>query len=260
MRMTIRWNRVAIYLFNAIACASISDVCDAQALPERGMCPHCKSTGDCVPRMSDYPAYPNTSSNPLRIMDCRKGECEEASVVERWKRSMQASHWGYPENFQRNTYGSANRGTFSSNIRDGAIERATLYRLDFYSEDSGQPQMLTPRGLEKLEKAICVSQAYGSALRIERSSRPELDQLRVAWLAEHPSVIAAGITSEGIALIAKPMGIQAVEAMRSYQKGILGSGGSSLSSGSQGGAFGANSGGGTGVQGAGGPGGFSGMR
>ncbi len=257
MRNTIRWNRIAGYLFKAMLCMSLSEVCNAQALQESGVCPHCKSSGECVVKMSDYPAYPNTYGNPVRLMDCRNGECEGASVVERWKRSMQASHWGYPENFQRNMYGSSNRAAFASNIRDGAIERATLYRLDFYPEDSSQSQMLTPRGVERLEKAICVSQSYGSALRIERSSRPELDQLRVAWLVEHPSIVGAGITSDGILLIAKPMGIQATEAIRRYQKGILGSGNASVPSGSGGGAMGSSMGG---LPSLGASGGSAGMR
>lgn len=182
-------------------------------------CRECQNGASCVPAMTDYPAFQTTYGNPYRIMDCRKGECE-SSVVERWKRSMQASHWGYPEYFHRNTYGYAHRNAFANNIRDGAIERATLYLLDFYPEDSAYAHMLTPKGLEKLEKSICVSTNFGSPLRVEKSTRSDLNERRLKWLSEQTSVVQAGIPHESICLIAKPMGIQATEAIRSYQQGI----------------------------------------
>jgi hypothetical protein len=185
----------------------------------------------CVPGMPDYPAFQNTYGNPYRIMDCRNGECE-STVMNRWKRSMQASHWGYPEYFHKNSYGYANRNAFANNIRDGAIERSTLYLLDFYPENSPYAHLLTPKGLERLEKSICVGATLGSALRVEKSARPELDELRLQWLAEHPWVVAAGLDSNSIQLVSKPVGIQASEAIYRYQRGIAaptnaGSGGAS---------------------------------
>jgi hypothetical protein len=178
-----------------------------------------QSIGRCVPAMPDYPAFQSSYGNPYRIMDCRNGDCE-STKIERWKRSMQSSHWGYPEYFHRNTYGHAHRNAFANNIRDGAIERATLYHLDFYPEDSPYAHMLTPKGLEKLEKAICVSNTFGSPLKVEKSNNPELNEKRRQWLSEQSTVAQAGILPDSIWLTAKPMGIQATEAIRNYQQGI----------------------------------------
>ena len=202
-----------------------SGCCLGQVLRESAECPGClgfhPNVGSpCVHRMTDYPAYESKFANPYRIMDCRDEDCQ-GNALQRWKRSMQASHWGYPEYFQGNTFGMPNRQAFSANIRDGAIERATLYNMDFYPEDSAQSQMLTPRGIERLQRALCVSQAYGSGLRFEQASQSELTQQRRTWLAEHPEVLAAGITIEEIRPIARPMGIQASEGIRRYQQGIL---------------------------------------
>lgn len=204
-----------------------SECCLGQVLREVTECPRCmgsQATGGspCVHRMTDYPAYESKFSNPYRIMDGRNEECQ-GNALQVWKRGMQASHWGYPEYFQSNTFGIPNRQAFSANIRDGAVERATLYNMDFYPEDSAQFQMLNPRGLERLQRALCVSQAYGTGLRFEQASKSELTQQRRAWLAEHPEVLAAGITLEEIRPIARPMGVQASEGIRRYQQGILNS-------------------------------------
>ena len=37
MRSTIRWNRIAGYLFKAMLCMSLNEVCNAQALQESGV-------------------------------------------------------------------------------------------------------------------------------------------------------------------------------------------------------------------------------
>lgn len=182
-------------------------------------CSRCQNGEACVPGISDYPAFQRTYGNPYRIMDCRNGDCE-STVMDRWKRSMQASHWGYPEYFHRNSFGSSQRNAFSNNVRDGAIERSTLYLLDFYPEDSAYPFMLTPKGLERLEKAICVSNALGSSLRFEKTTRPEINEMRRQWLAEHPMVVSAGIQLSNIQMISKPIGIQGAEAIFRLQRGL----------------------------------------
>lgn len=182
-------------------------------------CPRCQSGANCVPGISDYPAFQRTYGNPYRIMDCRNDQCE-SSVLDRWKRSMQASHWGYPENFHQNSFGSSQRNAFSNNIRDGAIERSTLYLMDFYPEDSSYPFMLTPKGLERLEKAICVSNTLGSPLKFEKSTRPEINEMRRQWLSEHPLVAAAGIPISNIQMNSKPIGIQGTEAIYRLQRGL----------------------------------------
>jgi hypothetical protein len=170
--------------------------------------------------------------NPYRIWDCRDtGDCD-STVLQRWKRSMQASHWGYPEYFHRNTFGYSNRNAFSNNIRDGAIERATIYLMDFYPEDSPYAHMLTPKGFERLEKAVCVSKSLGSPLRFEKSHRAELNELRRQWLSEHPSILAAGLDPSSIQWVSNPSTIMATEAIRSYQRGISASSNQASPSGS----------------------------
>lgn len=194
-------------------------------------CSKCQDGSTCVHGLTDYPAMQKSYGNPYRIWDCRDtGDCD-STVVQRWKRSMQASHWGYPEYFHRNNFGYANRNAFSNNIRDGAIERATIYLMDFYPEDSTYAHMLTPKGLERLEKAICVNKSLGSPLRFEKSTRPELNELRRQWLSEHPLILAAGLDSGNIQWISNPSTIMATEAIRSYQRGISGSSGQASSSG-----------------------------
>lgn len=183
-------------------------------------CSQCQNGKTCVPGMPDYPAFQNTFGNPQRIWDCRNDSDCQPNLIDRWKRSLQASHWGYPEYFHRNSYGLANRIAFANNIKDGAIERSTIYSIDFYPEDSAYAHMLTPRGIERLEKALCVSTTLGSPIRIEKSVRPELNELRRQWIAEHPVLTASGIDPDRMQWVSKPVGIQAVEAIRSYQRGI----------------------------------------
>lgn len=218
-----RW--IAVLGWMLCQAVLVSKCCLGQVLGESADCPRCmgaQATGGsaCVHRMTDYPVYESKFANPYRILDCRNEDCQ-GNALQRWKRSMQSSHWGYPEYFHGNTFGMPNRQAFSANIRDGAIERATLYNIDFYPEDSVQSQMLTPGGIQRLQRALCVSQAYGTGLRFEQASQSELTQLRRTWLAEHPEVLAAGITLEEIRPIARPMGILASEGIRRYQQGIL---------------------------------------
>ena len=219
MRKQPNWNRVAAQSIGLAVILVFAPDRELFAFQEPSVCSRCQNVGSCVPKMQDYPAFQSTYGNPYRIFDCSNEDCQ-GSAVQRWKRSMQQSHWGYPEHFQKNAFGVANRNAFSANIRDGAIEKTTLYQLDFYPENSPQAHMLTPKGLERLEKALCVSQAYGTGLQFEQAARAELNDQRRAWLAEHPEVLAAGISSVDIRQAKRPMGIQAAEAIRRYQQGI----------------------------------------
>lgn len=234
-----KWNRIAVRAIRLCTAAFVplvflqSTVC-GQFSQEPSVCSHCQSAGHCVHRLQDSPAFEAKYGNPYRLMDCQKGECQ-STPLERWKRSMQASHWGYPEYFQSNTFGSSNRNAFTANIRDGAIERATLYKLDFYPEDSPQARQLTPKGLERLEKSLCVSQAYGCGLRFEQSTSKELTQQRREWIAELPEVIAAGVTIQDIRPVGRVAGVFASEGIRRYQIGVSGGLGSGSSTGSAGG-------------------------
>jgi hypothetical protein len=204
-------------LVHAAFFASYGNVCEAQETNETPQFADCREPSECVPRLADYPAFTHTYSNPYRIIDSRKSD-PSSHMMDRWKRSLQASHWGYPEYFKRNSFGSANRAAFTNNIRDGAIERGTLYAIDFYPFDSPKAPMLTPKGLERLERAICVAQAYATNLRIEKTNNPELDEARRAWLADHPMVLQSGIQADMILLHSNPMSIQAAEAIRRLQQ------------------------------------------
>ena len=226
MRKQSHWTHVAAQCTGIAAILALASDMPVFAYQDPSVCARCQNAGQCVPKIQDYPAFQSTYGNPLRIMDCRNENCRnedcQGSAVQRWKRSMQQSHWGYPEHFQRNAFGVPNRNAFSANIRDGAIEKATLYQMDFYPESSPQAHMLTPKGIERLEKAVCISQAYGSGLQFEQAARTELNDQRRIWLADHPVVLAAGITSVDIRPVARPMGIQADQAIRRYQLGISG--------------------------------------
>jgi len=134
---------------------------------------------------------------------------------------LQENHWGYKDYFRQNTFGHATRSAFASNLREAAVERITLYQMDFYSEDSSNAQMLNPTGLERLEKAITINQAYGKALRVEMTkTRQEINQQRVAWLLGHPSVLAAGISNDSIILVGDVASTAGTDAIRWYQRGI----------------------------------------
>ncbi len=219
--------QTAIFLIHVGVFASYGNLCEAQESIETPPLANCREPSECVPRLADYPAFPHTYSNPYRIIDSRKSN-PSSHMMDRWKRSLQASHWGYPEYFQRNTFGSANRGAFTNNIRDGAIERATLYAMDFYPSDSPKAAVLTPKGLERLERAICVAQAYATSLQVEKTNNPELDEARRIWLTEHPMVLQSGIQADMILLNSNPMSIQAAEAIRRLQQTTRGSTSSAL--------------------------------
>lgn len=224
MPMQWIWNRKSNRWFAIIGLllwqsAQFEPMCLGQVLEGKPACSRCNGDGECVHRLTDYPAFENKTPNPSRLLESCDDDCQ-GNAFQRWKRGLQSSHWGYPEYFHGNTFGIANRHAFSANIRDGAIERSTLYQMDFYPEDSPRSQMLTPRGLERLQRALCVNQAYGGGLRFEQATHSELTQLRRAWLAEHPEVLGAGITFEQIRPIGRAMGIQATEAVRRYQQGL----------------------------------------
>lgn len=175
--------------------------------------------GKCLPGLVDYPAYQPKYPNPYHVKDCGCKDCKQ-TTAQRWKRSLQASHWGYKDYFQQNTFGDSLRSGFAANIRDGALERTTLYLMDFYPEESPNSHMLNPKGLERLEKAIAVSQAYGRGLRVELTrTRPELNEQRANWLVEHPSVLAAGISPESIVFVGNAASTSGADAIRWYQRG-----------------------------------------
>lgn len=175
--------------------------------------------GKCLPGLVDYPAYQPKYPNPYHVKDCSCKDCKQ-TASQRWKRSLQASHWGYKDYFQQNTFGDSLRSGFSANIRDGALERSTLYLMDFYPEASPNAHMLNAKGLERLEKAIAVSQAYGRGLRVELTrTRPELNEQRANWLVEHPSVLAAGMSPESIVFVGNAASTSGADAIRWYQRG-----------------------------------------
>jgi len=239
-RSNVQWTFMLGLIFYPAVCSGQTQDAPLESTPNRisqteeastshdpATCSKCRNGETCVHGLTDYPAMQNTYGNPYRIWDCRdSGDCD-STVLQRWKRSMQASHWGYPEYFHRNTFGHSNRNAFSNNIRDGAIERATIYLMDFYPEQSPYAHMLTPKGLERLEKAICVSKTFGSPMRLEKSSRPELNQLRLQWLSEHPTLVASGMDPTTMVWVSNPSGIMASEAIRSYQRGLSASSGQS---------------------------------
>jgi hypothetical protein len=175
--------------------------------------------GKCLPGSVDYPAYQPKYPNPYHLKGCGCKDCNQ-TAAQRWKRSLQASHWGYKDYFQQNTFGDSLRSGFAANIRDGALERTTLYRMDFFPEDSPNAHMLNAKGLERLDKAIAVSQAYGRGLRVELTrTRPELNEQRASWLVENPSVVAAGISPESIVFVGNAASTSGADAIRWYQRG-----------------------------------------
>lgn len=216
----VGWYRYGLFVALPMIFAVAPKLAFSQELRQLGPNAMVGPDGKCLPGLVDYPAYQSKYPNPYHMKECRCRECKTHSK-NRWKSNLQENHWGYKDYFRQNTFGHATRSAFASNIREAAVERITLYQMDFYSEDSSNAQMLNPTGLERLEKAITINQAYGKALRVEMSrTRQEINEQRVAWLLEHPSALAAGITNDSIILVGDVASTAGTDAIRWYQSGI----------------------------------------
>jgi hypothetical protein len=162
---------------------------------------------------------PPRSSNFFSRM---RASCAE--TMDRWKAENQESHWGYPEYFGRQAFGSANQVAMHAMKQNGFAAQCILYRSDFYPPDSPDAHLLNPYGTARLERVINRSIRAGIPIGLERSSgNGELDELRRAHLLAHPLLQNLIHSVDEIRLITNPMGLDAVEASQHYLQGQLGS-------------------------------------
>ena|GEM_PF-6901719 len=147
-----------------------------------------------------------------------------AETMDRWKAENQESHWGYPEYFGRQAFGSANQVAMHAMKQNGFAAQSILYRSDFYPPDSPNAHLLNPYGAARLERVINRSLRAGLPIAIERVyGNSELDDLRRAHLVTHPLLQNLIHSVDEIRMISDPMGLDAVEANQHYLDGQLGS-------------------------------------
>lgn len=144
--------------------------------------------------------------------------------MDRWKAEKQESHWGYPEYFGRQPFGSANQVAMHAMKQNGFVAQSILYRSDFYPPDSPDAHLLNPYGAARLERVVNRSLRAGVPIGMERLfGNSELDELRRAHLAAHPLLQNLIHSVDEIRLVSDPMGLDAVEAQQHYLSGQLGS-------------------------------------
>lgn len=95
---------------------------------------------------------------------CAKHICPPARwnvlgrMAYRWntqtKPALQASHWGYPEEFCERPFGSFTRANLCGQMRNGLEDQLILYRYDFVDESLPEAYQLKPRGRYELAKII----------------------------------------------------------------------------------------------------------
>jgi len=147
-----------------------------------------------------------------------------AETMDRWKAENQESHWGYPEYFGRQAFGSANQIAMHAMKQNGFAAQGILYQSDFYPSDSPNAHLLNPYGTARLERVINRSLRAGMPIGMERVfGNSELDDLRRTHLVAHPLLQNLIHSVDEIRLVPDPMGLDAVEANLHYLDSQLGS-------------------------------------
>lgn len=92
---------------------------------------------------------------------------------------LQATHWGYPENFQAPPLGASVYGHMNAQVANGQAAQLVLYRFDFHDGATGPVAALNPYGRKRLRKLAGLLWASPLPLVIEASPYDD-EQVHVA--------------------------------------------------------------------------------
>jgi len=87
----------------------------------------------------------------------------------RAKPRLQASHWGYAENFHERPFGTVVREHLQAQVFNGLADQMVLYQYDFSDGPAPAVSQLNPRGRERLRELARMSNEMGLPITIERA-------------------------------------------------------------------------------------------
>ncbi len=222
-------------------------------------CEHCagrrafsydNSDGHYQAALASVPAEPidDGTHKPVAIVDvvsdcpaccpCHHGGSFARSWHYRIKPWMQATHWGYPENFVAESLGASLYAHMNTQVGNGHAAQLILYRYDFQDPLGDSAAQLNEFGLRRLKKMRLLLERSSLPLRIERvPNSPELDNARRREVRRVLSnVLQLPIAAERIQLVDPVTGLAGDEALEIYRNlldqtqsgggATLGSGGS----------------------------------
>ncbi|MHB0960826.1 MAG: hypothetical protein ACYC0X_33085 [Pirellulaceae bacterium] len=141
----------------------------------------------------------------------------------RTKPCLQASHWGYPEEFCERPFGSYVRANLCAQVANGLQDQLILYRYDFFDESLADGYQLKPRGLYELAKIIALVQEKPllrdgfNAICVEETGNSQLDEARRQYVLQQLALMHFPLPSEQV-IIGRPAapGISGEESLMVY--------------------------------------------
>lgn len=115
---------------------------------------------------------------------CLEPDCGPLGPVRRWwhcrlKPCLQASHWGYRDEFEPRPFGTYMRAAGAAQVSAGLAAQQTLYSYDFAVIDGRPSPRLNAYGRQELVRLVDLASATGFPLLIERDDRqPGLNEAR----------------------------------------------------------------------------------
>jgi len=132
-----------------------------------------------------------------------------------FKACMQASHWGYPEEFIERPFGACVCAGIKAQIENGMAAQMVLYRYDFESDAAGEGLKLNDRGHKQLVKIARMLQCNPCPLIIEATDENrELAAMRRDYVLAALRQLSCDIPDELVVVADSPVvGLDGEEAL-----------------------------------------------
>ena len=197
---------------------------------------------------SSAEGFPRVRCRACELDPPRGGRCCPrcgCSTPSRWetvtKPRLQATHWGYCDQFCELPFGSSVTHAMGMMVHNGIQQQMVLHSYDFMPLEQSKTPQLSARGQQHLSKlSILLQQGYGP-LMIEHV-HPAVDAARRQAVMNTLSANGVPVEPFQVLIRARPKHLSGVEGLQLYQKLLQfnQSGGSSGSGGAGAGGAGSN--------------------
>lgn len=142
----------------------------------------------------------------------------------RVKPCLQASHWGYPEEFCERPFGAYVRANLCAQIRNGLQDQLILHRYDFVDPSLPDAYQLKPRGRYELAKIVASLQQHPmlqngfQTIAVEETvDQPQLNEARRQYVLQQLELMQFPLGSEQVVIARAPtLGMSGEEALPVY--------------------------------------------